>query len=144
MSTEINQIIACDEEAKSQVVNTEDTMILSSPHFDKDDSLFTDLSVGGNSFKEVSEDKESNSPLSVKLNDKGEVESIEVFGVELPQLDIKSVFVDGNALLIEKSDGSTVGVVNSDLSEDLVTRVADEIMELINSGDVPRTRWEKI
>lgn len=148
MSSEINQVVACDDSSELQVVGIKDSVTISSPHFDLDDSMFTELSVNDKEcrFREVTESPESGSPFVVKFNDQGGLEFIQVFGVKVPSLDIKNVFTEGEVTLIERKDGTVVRVFSSDFSEDLVARVVSGVRSIMegNTLSVVNSRWGAI
>lgn len=144
MSYEVKQVVGCDDVSKSQLISTENSITLSSSYFDKGESKFTDLSIGDSSFKEVSGSEESSSSFIVKFNDENEVESVRISGIEIPKLDVKSIFLEGNILLLERKDGTVLRAVNSDVSEDLIKKVARDIRSLVEDSSlvILRSRWE--
>lgn len=144
MSSEIIQIMACDNETKSSVKDAESTAVLSSPYFGVNDPKFTNLSVKRYEYRDVSTDP---SPIQIKISDKGEVEGISFSESEVPDLGIVDVSVDGSTLQIIKNDGTILRILNTEINEDSILMISKRIFEVAeNQGSIRfiASKWEGI
>ena len=147
MSFEINQILACDSSLESDLRGKEKTVVLSSPHFDSDDDRFTGLFVKDYDYRDV-KTSQTDSAIQIEINDSGEVSKISFARAEVCDLGLKDVYVEGDIIFVEKSDGTVVRILNANPGPDSIVMISQRILDFSMSPEsgikFQRTLWGRI
>ena len=143
MSSEVNQIMACDDSSESILRDAESTAVLSSPYFTYDDDKVTDFFIKEFDYRDLVNDPRS-SKIQIKLNSEGRIEKISFSGFEVLLHDIKDSFVEGEVLFIEKIDGTVIKILNTNLKDEVPQRIIDEMQVVLEeeTGTILTTLWE--
>lgn len=149
MTSEINQIMACDSSDKESILKDADesTAVLSSPYFLRSDDKFTDLSTKEYEYKDILPSPDEGA-LQIQLDESGRsVLYVSFSGHKVHDLDLKGVYVEGNVVLIEKNDGSYIRVVSAEVGPDLVISISRKVLEYVESPGsgvrILKSSWEE-
>lgn len=123
-----------------------DSVILSSPYFDRNDDKFTEFIHSTSKYSDISCNLSDDRKITIKLDESGDLSEISFGGNIVSPLEISDFYVHRNVLVLRKNDGQEIRLLSSKLDQYELERLSRELSDLVNTDslNVISTKWGTI